>query len=47
MGTVALRTAAILLGTVRSPQAKKVNGTALLSTATNNSQGASRRGGSE
>jgi hypothetical protein len=46
IGVVALSTAATLLGTVRSPQAKKVKGRALLNSATVNSQGSRRRGGS-
>src|SRR5271156_4750694 len=46
IGVVALITAAMLLGTVRSPQAKKVNGRALLNRATARSQGSRRRGGS-
>ncbi len=46
IGVVALITAATLLGTVRSPQAKKVKGMALLNRATVNSQGSRRRGGS-
>src|SRR5882757_11103732 len=47
MGVVALRIAAVLLGTVRSPQAKKVKGIALLKSATRKSQKKSLRGGSE
>jgi hypothetical protein len=46
MGVVALITAAMLLGTVRSPQAKRVKGIALLNRATSRSQGSRRRGGS-
>src|ERR1700722_13999461 len=46
IGVVALSTAAMLLGTVRSPQAKKVNGMALLNRATAMSQGKRRLGGS-
>src|SRR5580658_3938537 len=46
IGVVALITAAMLLGTVRSPHAKKVNGIALLNRATAMSQGSRRRGGS-
>src|ERR1700760_889993 len=46
IGVVALSTAAMLLGTVRSPQANKVNGMALLNRATAMSQGNRRRGGS-
>ena len=47
MGVVALMTAAMLLGTVRSPMAKKTNGMALLKRATRSSQPRSRRGGRE
>jgi hypothetical protein len=47
MGVVALTTAAVLLGIVRSPHAKKVKGMALLKRATSNSQGKSAREGSE
>src|SRR6266481_9219565 len=46
IGVVALRTAAVLLGTVCSPQAKKLNGMALLVSATRNNHGNSLRGGS-
>ena len=46
IGVVALITAAMLLGTVRSPQAKRAKGKALLKSATVNSQGSRRRGGS-
>ena len=46
IGVVALRMAAVLLGTVRSPQAKKVKGMALLKSATRKSQGKRRFGGS-
>src|SRR6267154_5643776 len=46
IGVVALRTAAVLLGTVCSPQAKKLNGMALLVSATRNNQRNSLRGGS-
>src|SRR5579859_4468093 len=45
IGVVALMMAAMLLGTVRSPQAKKVKGIALLNSATVTSQGSRRRGG--
>lgn len=47
MGVVALMTAAMLLGMVRSPQAKQVKGMALLKSATSKSQGKSLRGGNE
>src|ERR1700679_1472505 len=46
MGVVVLRIAARLLGTVRSPHAKKVKGKALLKKATARSQGSKCRGGS-
>jgi hypothetical protein len=46
MGVVALMTAAMLEGTVRSPMAKKTKGMALLKRATRRSQPRSRRGGS-
>jgi len=47
MGVVALTTAAVLLGIVRSPQAKNVNGMALLKSATKISHGKSWRGGND
>jgi len=46
MGVVALTTAAALLGMVRSPQAKNVNGIALLNNATRASHTKWLRGGS-
>ena len=46
MGTVALSTDAVLLGTHCSPQAKSENGTALFNNATSSSHGNNRRGGS-
>lgn len=45
IGVVAFRTAAMLLGTVRSQSAKKVNGIALLKKATRRSGTMRRRGG--
>src|SRR5271168_2329406 len=47
IGVVALMTAAVLLGIVRSPHAKQVNGMALLKSATSKSHGKSWRGGNE
>ena len=47
IGVVAFKIAAVLLGTVCSPQAKKVKGIALLNRATSSSQGRRRRGGRE
>ena len=45
MGVVALRSAAMLLVTVRSPSAKKTKGIALLNKATNSNHPIRRRGG--
>jgi len=46
MGVVAFNTAAVLLGTQRSPHANKENGTALFNRATSSSQCSDRHGGS-